>query len=111
MIRFANRTELVLWVDSHAPSRTIQRALWDGEVELLGGFDELPPSKYPGWVFRIVSKYHKEYFVAVVCNMKKKSFFCIQLESVPWKLWNGKLGRKSIYEGDKPEKYKELKNE
>ena len=111
MEHFTNRTELVLWLDEHAPTRAIQRAIWDGSVELLGGFYKIPPSKYPGWIFRLKSKRSTEYLVAIICDTDRRCHRCIEIESVPWREWSGKLDRKSIYEGDNPTLYMELKNE
>lgn len=111
MIHFTQKTELVLWLDIHAPSAHVQRALWYGSVELLGGFDKIPPSKYPGWIFKLISKRNKKYLIAIICDTDKKCYRCFEIEDVPWKLWNGKLNRKSIFDGDYPEKYMGLKNE
>ena len=111
MIHFTQKTELILWLDGHAPSRTIRRAIWNGSLELLGGFSKIPPSNYPGWIIKLTTRYGKKYLVAIICNYDKLKQYCMIIDSVPWELWDGKPGRKSIYEGDNPEKYMRLKNE
>lgn len=110
MVHFRNRTDLILWLDKSSVSAAVKRALWTGSIELLGGFSRIPPSDYPGWIFKLISRRGKEYLIAIICDTDKKCHRKMELESVPWDLWDGKLGRKTIYEGDRPEKYMELKN-
>ena len=111
MIHFTQKVELVLWLDRHAPSEHIRRAIWDMPTELLGGFSKIPPSECSGWIIKLKSKHNKVYLMAVLYDMVKMCYRVMEIDEVPWHLWDGKLNRRTIYDGDHPEKYMELKNE
>ena len=107
-----NRQHLIDLFEKYAPSKAIRRAIdRNGNIEVLGGFNPLTPSKFPGWVIRLNSPYtDKQWEVALVMRPKDQRLLCFILKEVPWKCWVGENAKNELYRGDKPETYKELKN-
>ena len=78
--------------------RSIRRALAEGTVEFLGGFNTSPPR----WIVRITSSFKRSWNVSV--NGKGQ----IRIEEiVPWRLWIG--GKSWMMRGDNSERYERLR--
>jgi len=88
----------------------------DGKTELLGVFKRIPPKCEMGWVVAVTSKHGITYHVAIKPNQLRGGYWCHMVSRVPWEQWMGdvlspldKL-HNTIYKGDNPEIYEELKN-
>ena len=101
------RSDFILWVMANSPRRDIARFINDGKVEVLGGFDEIPPSTNPGWILRVTSKNNKEYNIAVTMDEKHRWLHIWVASEISWEYYNGKphLGFWYVYDGDKPLDY------
>lgn len=104
------RNDLVKYVENHPIYPRIARAIVEGETELLGGFDEIY-GHGPGWILEIRSKAKKIYRVAVIL-VDNIIVITRIVEIVPWEHWCGKIDRSeySIYDGDNPKVYQEMKD-
>lgn len=110
MIHFLTRSDLILWIDANCKHRSICRSLWNGRVELLGGFTQIPPGTDPGWVVRVTTPNNKVWIVAVVQNHINGNLASWVLDEIPWKYYAGKKhGDKSLYNGDFPCTYYSMK--
>ena len=107
MIQFRSKSQLLSWLDSNAPRPCIKRAMEDGQIELLGAFDPAPGSKCPGWIVRVVTQFQTVWNVVVTYN-KERKLRCYTVDKIYWCDYKG--GNSSLYSGDYPERYKELKN-
>jgi hypothetical protein len=92
---------------ANTPRRDIARFISDGVVEVLGGFDQIPPSTNPGWILHVISKNKKEYNIAVTMDEKNRWLTVWIACEIPWEEYNGKPNRGfwCIYDGDKPLEY------
>jgi len=104
---FQSRTDMILWLIENCPRPAIVRALEMGKVEFLGGFDPVPPSNLPGWIFVVKNKN-----VCILANDLKHKYEIRIVKRIFWKNWcgvfHGVLIPGSLNSGDKPEFYKEL---
>ena len=110
MYTIRSKNDLINFIASHPKIRpAIRRAVENGGYENLGGF------KYPGrqghWCVRL-NGVVQEWFVVVYYNLGHKDFSVRELYTPPeWKYWDGDSSENPLYQGDNPEKYRELKNE
>ena len=104
-----HRQQLITWLLKNVTDRVIQNAMESGRIENCGGFNPLPTTNLPGWVLIVTSGRNKVYNIAVVSENFKLRWF--RVKDVPWKNWIGDIATNSVYRGDGPEKYQELKNE
>lgn len=98
------RNDLIKWLEEHAPTPSIRRALQEGKVENLGGFN-LP---YPGWIIKVVSKFNTTWFVRIY--ILKQEIIVKVVNYILWKNWIGDTSNNKLYQGDNPELYEGLKN-
>ena len=108
-VHFQSRTHLVLWLENNCARKAITRALYEGQVEFFGGFDLISPTTRPGWIMGVRSAHGKIFYVAVICYDRRYGIRI--LKDVPWDKWVGDVSKGSLYRGDNPNKYEELKNE
>lgn len=99
------RSDFILWVAEHAPRPSVSRSILAGDVEVLGGYTQIPPSTNPGWIIKTTSRHGKEYIIAV--TLKERVLHVRLIKKIPWEHYNGKLNRGMycIYDGDEPRKY------
>lgn len=102
------RSDFILWVMANSPRRDIARIMNEGEIEMLGGFNRIPPTPHPGWILRVTSKNKKVYQVAVTMN--EKDWLLVvwpRVSEIPWEEYNGNPHRKkwTVYDGDNPLEY------
>lgn len=112
--RITDRTSLIFWLNEFAPRRAIQRSLWEGTVELLGGFTLIPPSVHKGWIVRVESPLGGKWLVAIgptPRNLRKLRAF--EIAEVPWEYYEGEAGNDEfrLRDGDHPEVYRERRYE
>lgn len=101
MIR--TRKHVIDRIEAAALPRSVKRAIDEGCVEFLGGFDKLP-SCGRAFVVRAISPISgKEFYLAVEDKV-------VWLIVKPyWKDWMGDLSDSPLYQGDRPDLYKTLK--
>jgi len=101
MKTWLNKNQLLAWLDNHAPTKSVQRALVSGlPVTILGGFKPLPDSNSPGWIIVVNSKTGREYYIAIaVNNFREPRAYLI--DHIDWASYTG--GSHPLYQGDIPE--------
>lgn len=105
MTHIGTRDQLLDWLAGELKRlnrRSLIRAMEEGQVELLGGFNTNPP----GWAVRVVSPSGGSWTVLVTPNARGGSVRI--LRAVPWHLWIG--GGSRLYQGDNPIRYTYLKH-
>ena len=105
-----HRQQLINWVTKNINDPVIQRALEWGRVENCGGFNPLSETSsgiLPGWIVAVTSVRNKTYYIAVVLDQYEMRWH--RLKQVPWCHWVGDKSSNPVYQGDKPEVYKVLK--
>lgn len=101
--RIRTRSDLLWYIQAHAPSGACRRAVIEGVVVVLGGFDHLPPIDRAGWVVRITSVYKKTWLIAVYAHAVDHRYYIGEIEKIPWCCWRGVLANGfSIMNGDIP---------
>jgi len=117
MIHFRSKENVINWLIDNCPRPAIKRALVDGRIEFLGGFDPIPPSILPGWIVKATSIYGKKnWYVAILANDIKHYYEIRIIKSVPWKNWVGTTFwddndfRVPLFSGDNPKVYRRLKD-
>ena len=116
MIHFQSKENIIDWLIDNCPRRPIVRALEQGKIEYLGGFNLIPPSTLPGWILKVTSIYGGKWNVAILANDIKHVYEIRIIKFIPWKnwvgtnFWNGNSFRDKLFSGDNPELYKELKD-
>ena len=107
--RITTRADLIALV-AHRKTLppAVARACMTGQVEVLGAFEEIPPSGVSsGWILTITAKHGTVFYVAVI---PEPNFYyqIYLLTEIPWHLWMGKPlagARYSVYQGDHPAAY------
>lgn len=103
-----DRNELIGWLEANAPSRAIARAIQEGQVENLGAFEQVFPGSTPGWIIKVTSRFKKTWYIAITAPVRK---FKVQIiDAVPWDKWIGEFAQNTLYQGDNPKLYKEMRN-
>ena len=100
-----------MWLEKNCSRKAITRILEsEGEIELLGGFNPIPPTSHPGWIVQMTSVHGKLWYVAVIAYQNRYGIRI--LKEVPRKNWVGKSdGAPNLVNGDYPEKYERLRDE
>jgi hypothetical protein len=102
------RSDILLWLEDHPPHIVIAGVMPDCKCELLGGFDQIPPSHHSGWIIIVTSPRGLKWNVAVtVCSKRGLSVWVV--DEIPWQHWAD--GKGELYQGDNPAKYRRLKRE
>lgn len=102
------RSDFIIWVADNAPMPAIRRAIMDDfKVEMLGGFEVIPPSFRAGFIIRVRSYHKVTWNVAITVHEDKRLLKTWVVEEIPWEHWIGKLNQKRfrIYDGDNPKQY------
>ena len=109
-MRIRTRNDLIKFIEDHPPSPGVLRGLQHYN-ENLGGFWKLPVGCTGGWIVKVLTPLTRtEHLVVVQPDDRTKLGYKIWLllDSVPWEYYNGFQSNNSLYQGDEPEKYKEL---
>lgn len=109
MIHLQTRDDILRWLIRHCPRKAIVRSLLQDRAELLGGFNNIPPSGRPGWIVRVTSVHKRKWFVAVIPCHGIPDYEIRILKQVPWKNYAGNTREKSFYGGDRPWLYRIMK--
>jgi hypothetical protein len=106
-----DRSALIAIVERQAPVLSVRRACLTGQVEVLGGFDTIPPGTLAGWIVTFTAAHGTIFHVALIADVHKHEYRARLIETVPWQLWVGGQAADedeySIYAGDHPEVYQE----
>jgi hypothetical protein len=105
------RSDLLEYLAEHPPRPAIARAISEGQpIEFLGGFSHIPPGNRPGWCVRIKSRTGKKFYVGIITPQNISHELVVRcLDKIPWKYWDGDVGKGNLYRGDRPERYQRLK--
>lgn len=113
MPRIRNRNDLFEVLEESPPWKMTQilTALSTGGAEVLGGFEQIPPSNKPGWIIIITSKRGTVWNVVITAHENPPRFTTWIVQRIPWEHWVGKInrGHLSVYDGDYPKKYEKRK--
>lgn len=107
MQRFRTRSDIIIYAQERAPSRSCRRA-FEHTVELLGAFDPLTVHGYPGWLLRVTSVHKREWLVAVaITPIANREPVVVWVDEIHWERWAGNPARTpaTLYEGDNPGEY------
>lgn len=109
--RITTRTSLIEAIYRLCPSRACQRAIRAGNVEVLGGFDTIPPFGLPGWVCSVRSRHGRTWLLSLLADDVRHTYECKLLDKVPWDQWSGRKDAEkgSPYHGDKPKEAARLR--
>jgi len=100
------RDDLLATISKHCSRRAILRALDEGIVENLGGFD--PVSGMTGYLVKITSCYGKVWIVALLYERGSPRLHIRLLPEIPWSKWVGlKYPNNPLIRGDNPKHYEE----
>lgn len=105
MVHFQNRDHILMWLEKNCSRKAIVRILEsEGEIELLGGFNPIPPTSHPGWIVKMTSIHGKLWYVAVIAYQNRYGIRI--LKEVPWKNWAGDgYNVSGLMNGDNPDVY------
>lgn len=112
MPHIRNRNDLFKILGEKPPWKmgAILAALDTGKAELLGGFNQIPPSPLPGWIIRVTSKRGRVWNVVITAHENPSRFTTWIVQRIPWEYWAGKIDRDpTVYDGDKPIEYEKRK--
>jgi len=110
MIHFRTRDDILRWLIRRCPRKAIVRSLLQDRAELLGGFNNIPPSGRPGWIVRVTSILTKrKWIVAVIACVDKPDYEIRILKRVPWKNYLDESAISPVYLGDRPWLYRIMK--
>ncbi len=112
MIRIRNRSDLFRVIGEHPPHKMSQifEALSTGRVEVLGGFNQIPPSNKPGWIIIVTSKRGTVWNVVISAHENPPRFTTWIVQRIPWEYWAGRTDRDpTVYDGDHPIEYEKRK--
>ncbi len=87
----------------------IGRALVEGTNENLGIFRRIPCTPHiSGWI--VIVKGKRNEWIVAIKPQRFEGYRCCVLREIPWRYWVGDDNMMpSLFQGDHPEKYKELK--
>lgn len=110
MEMFHNKQHLIQWLQDNLTDHVLQSLIQHGELELLGGFDPLPGSSNPGWIVALTSyRTGKTYYICIGIDKDTGQPRWWRTEKVKWQNWDGDKSKNSLYCGDVPNKYRQLK--
>jgi len=102
------RDNLIEYLEENTSGRYL-RAL-QNHNENLGAFEQVLSGIDPGWIVKVTSKYGNIYYLGITLSKIFPGCRTCILKEVPWKYWIGGQSKNPLYQGDDPEKYKELRN-
>lgn len=105
------RDDLIALIVDHAPTTACETAIRENRVTVLGGFN--PVEGFPGWIMVILSRFNKEWIVAVLADEPNQKYLVKWIDKVPYENWIGvSCGRPSLINGDRPREtaYKRIRS-
>ncbi len=110
-MRIRTRNDLIKFIEDHPPSPGILRALMYRN-DNLGGFRKLPVGQTGGWIVDVTTPIKQNHHRIVVQPDDRTTpgyRIWILLDPIPWEHYNGDQSKNELYQGDYPERFKELK--
>ena len=102
MIHWRSKTDIIIWLEQHPPTRGVERALRSGGVVVLwGSFMPLPGSNSPGFIITVRSRAKRLYCIAIVVDKLQPPRAYLP-DHVDWKTYNGGGCESKLYLGDMP---------
>ncbi len=102
-MRFRDKNELIEHIRSHSPRRAIVRAIdHAATVTLYGGFTQVPPSKYGGWVLTVQSQWGMLWHVAILTGPEQLEGHVMVINEIPWDKWRGDDAKSEVAIGEVP---------
>ncbi len=102
MIHWQSKSDLITWLQKHAPTKGVERALHSGGgVTNLGGFDPLPGSNSPGYIVKVTSQAQRVYCVAITIDTLRPPRTFLP-DYIDWKTYIGIGWKDGLYRGDQP---------
>ena len=105
-----HKQQLLKFLEQNIKDRVLQNVLDSGVVEFLGGFRPLLKD-IPGWIVQLTSCHNTVYNIGIFEDINIGKLRWFRLTEIPWENWVGDKSENRLYQGDKPEKYLELKND
>ncbi len=110
MVHIRTRNDLFKIAEENLPTPANGEALCIGSIELLGGFERIPPSIHPGWVMIVTSKRGIVWNVALTLWEHPDRVAVWIVQRIPWEKWLGNIDREpGIHDGDNPIEYERWK--
>ena len=110
MIHTLNRDSAIAYIELCLFHTTAKRAVSEGSVEWLGGFQHIPPGNMPGWILRATSRFKKVWYISLTVSKRDSHKLIVTvIPEVPWKYWDGDKTDVKLYCGDRPRLYGRLK--
>lgn len=95
-----NKTDLITWLENHAPTKAAERALLSGgEATLLGAFRPLPESNSPGFIVRVLSRAERAYHIAIAMSVLRPPRTYL-VDYIDWGTYCGEDSENELYRGD-----------
>ena len=111
MTVFSTRDQLLDYVEKHIVIKQIRRAMQDMPVENLGAFGTPQRGfKEPGWVIKVILPLTKVVKYVSVIVVEGGYRIIVDEAEPPWETWAGEGCENSVYCGDHPEIYRELRD-
>ena len=105
-MRIRNRNSLFKILEGKPPSPAISAALDTGGVELLGGFERVPPSDNPAWIIVVTSRRGTVWNIVLTLHGPPVRVSIWIVQRIPWEHWVGRTDRDpGMYDGDHPIEY------
>jgi len=106
------RQQLLRWIEEYVKDCVLVTALGTGTVEVLGGFNPLPASRYCGFLVRVKARFGSQHYIAVANTEGKPG--CYHWYEAPGVQWDRWIGSDNPYgycilDGDNPCEYFQLK--
>jgi hypothetical protein len=108
MNRLRDRADLIEFVARKINIPACRRACLTGKVEVLGGFENIPPSLLSGWMLTITAKHGTVFHLAVLPDEHEHDYQIQVVNKILWQNWLGtpRAGAAySLYQGDHPAAY------
>ena len=108
MTRIRTKSQLIALLEEYASRRAIQRAIFEGKIELLGWFTPAPGSFKPGWALEVTSKHGLKWNVVISIGITGILHSYV-IDKIDWEHYTG--GVIPLFAGDNPGKYSKLRCE
>ncbi len=115
----SSREQLLSFITKRIVFVYIKRAIHDGPVEHLGGFDPVVPDDiHKGWIVKVTTRTKREVYIAVHADDIEHCYRLEVIEEVSWRDWIGDVcynnvlyRNNTLFTGDNPEEYIALKEQ
>ena len=97
------RDDLIALVREYAPTRACNRAIREDRAQVLGGF--APPEGLPYWLVQVDSRHGNRWYIGIICDEPNNRFRPFWPERPDWRHWDGRIGGRSLKDGDSPNTY------